>query len=176
MVETISHPLNEVTLDPDTRARRKGYSIIQPRVSVSLPGATATRFTQIMSDAAGTDPYCRAVSDVQQDLFGEGIFHGKAIYDVQAFRTRVRAIAFRRKTLLSHDLIEGAYAGVAMATDIELLETVPLDYAGFVRRQQRWIRGDWQYRAVDIPPIGCPVRAALSATLLQSDPSLANSR
>ena len=143
MVETISHPLNEVSLDPETRVRQKGYSIIQPRVSVSLPGATATRFTQIMSDAAGTDPYCRAVSDVQQDLFGEGIFHGKAIYDVQAFRT-VFANRFPAETLLSHDLIEGAYAGVAMATDIELLENVPLDYSSFVRRQHRWIRGDWQ--------------------------------
>ena len=143
MVETISHPLNQVFLDPDTRVRRSGYSIIQPRVSVSLPGATATRFTQIMSDAAGTDPYCRAVSDVQQDLFGEGIFHGKAIYDAEAFRT-VFADRFPAETLLSHDLIEGAYAGVAMATDIELLENVPLDYSGFVRRQHRWIRGDWQ--------------------------------
>jgi cyclic beta-1,2-glucan synthetase len=143
MVETISHPLNEVSLNPETRARTSGYSIIQPRVSVSLPGATATRFTQIMSDAAGTDPYCRAVSDVQQDLFCEGIFHGKAIYDVQAFRT-VFADRFPAETLLSHDLIEGAFAGVAMATDIELLENVPLDYSSFVRRQHRWIRGDWQ--------------------------------
>ena len=96
-----------------------------------------------MSDAAGTDPYCRAVSDVQQDLFCEGIFHGKAIYDVRAFRT-VFADRFPAETLLSHDLIEGAYAGVAMATDIELLENVPLDYSSFVRRQLRWIRGDWQ--------------------------------
>jgi cyclic beta-1,2-glucan glucanotransferase len=143
MVETISHPLNAVSLDPVTGVRRKGYSIIQPRVSVSLPGATATRFTRIMSDTAGTDPYCRAVSDAQQDLFGEGIFHGKAIYDVQAFRT-VFADRFPAETLLSHDLIEGAYVGVAMATDIELLENVPLDYSSFVRRQHRWIRGDWQ--------------------------------
>ncbi len=143
MVETISHPLNEVVLDPVTKVRRKGFSIIQPRVSVSLPGATATRFTQIMSDTAGTDPYCSAVSDAQQDLFGEGIFHGKAIYDVQAFRT-IFADRFPAETLLSHDLIEGAHAGVAMATDIELLENLPLDYSSFVRRQQRWIRGDWQ--------------------------------
>jgi len=155
MVETISHPLNEVSLDPETRVWRKGYSIIQPRVSVSLPGATATRFTQIMSDAAGTDPYCRAVSDVQQDLFCEGIFHGKAIYDVQAFRT-VFADRFPAETLLSHDLIEGAYAGVAMATDIELLETVPLDYAGFIRRQHRWIRGDWQIAPWIFPRVPAP--------------------
>ena len=155
MVETISHPLNKVDLDPDTRARRKGYSIIQPRVSVSLPGATATRFTQIMSDAAGTDPYCRAVSDVQQDLFAEGIFHGKAIYDVAAFRT-VFADRFPAETLLSHDLIEGAYAGVAMATDIELLENVPLDYSAFVRRQHRWIRGDWQIAPWIFPRVPAP--------------------
>ncbi|MCU1335749.1 MAG: glycosyltransferase 36 [Bryobacterales bacterium] len=164
MVETISHPLNEVSLDPHTRARRKGYSIIQPRVSVSLPAATATRFTHIMSDTAGTDPYCRAVSDVQQDLFGEGIFHGKAIYDVQAFRT-IFSDRFPAETLLSHDLIEGAYAGVAMATDIELLETLPLDYSSFVRRQHRWIRGDWQiapWMFSWVPAPGGAVRNPLS--------------
>jgi cyclic beta-1,2-glucan glucanotransferase len=155
LVETISHPLNEVSLDPVTRTRRKGYSIIQPRVSVSLPGATATRFTHIMSDTAGTDPYCRAVSDVQQDLFGEGIFHGKAIYDVHAFRT-VFADRFPAETLLSHDLIEGAYAGVAMATDIELLEHLPLDYSSFVRRQHRWIRGDWQIAPWIFPKAPAP--------------------
>jgi cyclic beta-1,2-glucan synthetase len=155
MVETISHPLNEVSLDPDTRTRRSGYSIIQPRVSVSLPGATATRFTHIMSDTAGTDPYCRAVSDVQQDLFCEGIFHGKAIYDVNAFRS-VLADRFPAETLLSHDLIEGAYAGVAMATDIELLETLPLDYSSFIRRQHRWIRGDWQIAAWMFPKVPAP--------------------
>jgi len=164
MVETSSHPLNAVSLDPATRAWRSGYSIIQPRVSVSLPGATATRFTRIMSDAAGTDPYCRAVSDVQQDLFCEGIFHGKAIYDVQAFRT-VFADRFPAETLLSHDLIEGAYAGVAMATDIELLENVPLDYSGFVRRQHRWIRGDWQIAPwifPKVPAVGGAERNSLS--------------
>jgi cyclic beta-1,2-glucan synthetase len=155
LVETISHPLNEVSLDPHTRTRQRGYSIIQPRVSVSLPGATATRFTHLMSDTAGTDPYCRAVSDVQQDLFGEGIFHGKAIYDVHAFRTALDN-RFPAETLLSHDLIEGAHAGVAMATDIELLETVPLDYSSFVRRQQRWIRGDWQIASWMFPRVPAP--------------------
>jgi cyclic beta-1,2-glucan synthetase len=154
-VETISHPLNEVSLNPDTRTRLHGYSIIQPRVSVSLPGATATRFTHIMADTAGTDPYCRAVSDVQQDLFNEGTFHGKAIYDLQAFRT-VFADRFPAETLLSHDLIEGAFAGVAMATDIELLETLPLDYSSFVRRQHRWIRGDWQIAAWAFPRVPAP--------------------
>nr|AEQ20570.1 cellobiose phosphorylase [uncultured bacterium CSLD10] len=155
LVETISHPLNEVSLDPSTGVRRRGYSIIQPLVSVSLPGATATRFTHIMSDTAGTDPYSRTVSDVQQDLFGQGIFHGKAIYDVHAFRT-VFADRFPAETLLSHDLIEGAYTGVAMATDIELLEQVPLDYSGFVRRQHRWIRGDWQIAPWIFPRVPAP--------------------
>ena len=159
MVETISHPLNEVTLDPVTKVARRGYSIIQPRVSVSLPGATATRFTRIMSDTSGTDPYCRTVSDVQQDLFGQGIFHGKAIYDVHAFRT-VFADRFPAETLLSHDLIEGAHAGVAMATDIELLEQVPLDYSSFVQRQNRWIRGDWQIAPWIFPKVPAPGGAA----------------
>lgn len=86
MVETIAHPLNRVEIDSSTRVRKRGFAIIQPRVSIALPGATATRFTRVFADTSGTDPYSQTVSDAQQDLFGEAIFHGKAIYDVQAFQ------------------------------------------------------------------------------------------
>lgn len=143
LVETISHPLNRVELDPVTKVQRRGYAIIQPRVSISLPGAAATRFTRIAGDAHGTDPYCRLVSDSQQDLFGHAIFHGKAIYDVAAMRQCLDG-RFPPDTILSHDLIEGAHCGVGLATDVELFENMPLDYASFSRRQHRWIRGDWQ--------------------------------
>ena len=143
MVETIAHPLNRVEIDPATRTCREGFAIVQPRVSIALPGATATRFTRIFAGASGTDPYCQAVSDAQQDLFGEGIFHGKAIYDVRAFHEALDS-RFPSETLLSHDLIEGSFAGVALASDIELFENLPLDYVSFCRRQHRWIRGDWQ--------------------------------
>ncbi|MEO8050364.1 MAG: glucoamylase family protein, partial [Acidobacteriota bacterium] len=143
MIETLAHPLNQAVLDPVTRVRKRGYGIIQPRVSISLPGATATHFTRVFADTLGTDPYCQTVSDAQQDLFGEAIFHGKAIYDVRSFRQSV-GDRFPPETLLSHDLIEGAYAGVGLASDIELFEQMPCDYASYSKRQHRWIRGDWQ--------------------------------
>jgi cyclic beta-1,2-glucan synthetase len=143
MVQTIAHPLNRVVIDESTGVRRRGYTIIQPRVGIALPGATATRFTRVFSDTTGTDPYCQAVSDAQQDLFGEGIFHGKAIYDLHAFDT-ILGQRFPPETLLSHDLLEGTYAGVGLATGIELFENLPLDYASYSQRQHRWIRGDWQ--------------------------------
>ncbi len=143
MIETIAHPLNRVEIEPVTRRRLRGFTIIQPRISISLPGATATRFTRVFSDATGTDPYCHAVSDAQQDLFGEGIFHGKAIYDVAAFHAML-GHRFPDATLLSHDLIEGAFVGVGLASGIELFENLPLDYSSFSKRQHRWIRGDWQ--------------------------------
>ena len=143
LVETIAHPLNRVEVDPNRQTRIRGYSIIQPRISVALPDATATRFTRIFADANGTDPYCQTVSDAQQDLFGHAIFHGKAIYDVRAFSSILNE-RFQPETILSHDLIEGAYVGVGLATDIELFENIPLDYAGYCKRQHRWIRGDWQ--------------------------------
>ncbi len=142
LVETIAHPLNRVEVDPVTGARRRGYGVIQPRVSVALPSAMATRFTSVFADTTGTDPYCQSVSDAHQDLFGEATFHGKAIYDVQAFRSAL-SDRFPIDTILSHDLIEGAYAGVGLASDIELFENVPLDYASYSKREHRWIRGDW---------------------------------
>ena len=84
-------------LDPVTTVRKRGFTIIQPRVSIALPGATATRFTRVFADTSGTDPYCQTVSDAQQDLFGEAIFHGKAIYDVRAFDDSRRRTASRPK-------------------------------------------------------------------------------
>jgi cyclic beta-1,2-glucan synthetase len=143
MVETIAHPLNQVETGPTGRTRLNGFGIVQPRVSIGLPGATATRFTRIFASTAGTDPYCQAVSDAQQDLFGEGIYHGKAIYDVRAFHDTLDQ-RFPSETLLSHDLIEGSFVGVGLASDIELFENLPLDYVSFCQRQHRWIRGDWQ--------------------------------
>ncbi|MBS1834928.1 MAG: hypothetical protein JST65_19570, partial [Acidobacteria bacterium] len=109
LVETIAHPCNAVEIDPVTRVRKHGYTIIQPRVAITLPGATATRFTRVFADTSGLDPYCRSVSDIQQDFFSEGTFHGKAIYDVHAF-DEILGNRFPAETLLSHDLIEGAHA------------------------------------------------------------------
>ena len=152
MVETIAHPLNRVEIDPATRTRKRGFTIVQPRVSIALPGATATRFTRVFADTSGTDPYCMSVSDAQQDLFGEAIFHGKAIYDVQAFRTTV-GDRFPAETLLSHDLIEGAHVGVGLASDIELFENLPLNYVSYCQRQHRWIRGDWQIAPWILPHV-----------------------
>ena len=152
LVETISHPLNRVLLTEDGRNRSRGYTIIQPRVSITLPSATATRFTRLFTDARGTDPYSQAVSDVYQDLFGEAIYHGKAIYDVHAFHSIMNG-RFPEQRLLSHDLIEGAYTGVGLASDVELFEQFPMDYASYGKRQHRWIRGDWQIASWILPRV-----------------------
>ena len=131
------------------RNRVRGYTIIQPRVSITLPSATASRFSRLFTDARGSDPYCQAVSDLYQDVFGEAIYHGKGIYDVQAFH-KILTGRFPEQRLLSHDLIEGAHVGVGLATDMELFEQFPYDYTSYSKRQHRWIRGDWQIAFVDI--------------------------
>ena len=143
LIETIAHPLNKVELTEDRRRRVRGYTIIQPRVSITLPSATATRFTRLFTDARGSDPYCLAVSDLYQDVFGEAIYHGKGIYDVRAFH-KLLTRRFPEHRLLSHDLIEGAHVGVGLASDVELFEKFPYDYVSYSKRQHRWIRGDWQ--------------------------------
>lgn len=152
LIETIAHPLNRVELTPDGRDRSRGYTIIQPRVSITLPSATATRFSRLFTDARGSDPYSQAVSDVYQDLFGEAIYHGKAIYDVRAFH-KILHRRFPQQRLLSHDLIEGAYTGIALASDVELFEHFPYDYTTYSKRQHRWIRGDWQIASWILPRV-----------------------
>jgi cellobiose phosphorylase len=143
LVETLAHPLNQARLSPDGRRVTRGYTIIQPGVSASLPSARATWFSRIFADPRGIDPYTRAVSDVYQDLVGEGSYHGKGIYDLQTFH-RLLSERFPTAHLLSHDLLEGSYVRVGLATDIELLDVFPSSYIAWWNRQHRWIRGDWQ--------------------------------
>jgi cyclic beta-1,2-glucan synthetase len=143
MIETLAHPLNQARLSPDGRRVTRGFTIIQPSVSASLPSATATWFSRIFADPRGIDPYTHAFSDVYQDLVGEGSYHGKGIYELRTFH-RVLSERFPAAHLLSHDLLEGSYVRVGLATDIELLDVFPSSYIAWWSRQHRWIRGDWQ--------------------------------
>jgi cyclic beta-1,2-glucan synthetase len=143
LVGALAHPLNRAVYDPEKGRVVRGFGILQPRVGVSLPSAYRSRFAAIHSGHPGVDPYTTAVSDVYQDLYGEGSFTGKGIYDVDAFERATRG-RFPENTLLSHDLIEGSYARAGLATDIEVFDDYPSRYLAFARRKHRWIRGDWQ--------------------------------
>jgi len=155
MVETLAHPLNQPRFDTEGRILAGSYTIIQPGVSPTLPSTSASPFSRLFADAVGVDPYTTAVSDVNQDLAGEGSYHGKGIYDVRAF-SRVLSGRFPGEWLLSHDLIEGAHVRVGLASDIELYDEFPQDYLSYTRRQHRWIRGDWQIADWILPRVPQP--------------------
>jgi len=143
LIGTMAHPLNRAEFDPERGRVVRGYGILQPRVSVSLASASESRFAAVYSGHPGVDPYTTAVSDVYQDLFGEGTFTGKGIYDVDVFR-RATEGRFPERTLLSHDLIEGTFARAGLVTDVEVFDDYPTRYLTSTRRAHRWIRGDWQ--------------------------------
>ena len=143
MVGTMAHPLNRATIHPKLRIVTAGYGILQPRVGVSVSSASRSRLAALYSGETGFDVYARAVSDAYQDLFGEGIFTGKGIYDLAAFH-QVLDHRFPRNALLSHDLIEGAYARAGLVSDIEVIDDYPSHYSAHTRRKHRWLRGDWQ--------------------------------
>jgi cyclic beta-1,2-glucan synthetase len=140
---TIAHPLNQAIIDPRLRIVTAGYGILQPRVGVSVGSASRSRMAALYSGETGFDIYTRAVSDAYQDLFGEGIFTGKGIYEVSVLHELLEH-RFPRNALLSHDLIEGAYVRVGLATDIEVIDDYPSHYSAHTRRKHRWLRGDWQ--------------------------------
>ncbi len=143
LVGTMAHPLNRPRLDPTTRRVVEGYAVLQPRVTPPLPGRFGSLFQWLCSGPAGIDPYAGAVSDVYQDLFGEGSYTGKGIYDIDAFAA---ALAGRvpENSLLSHDLFECLFARARLVTNIELFEGAPAHYVAAAERQHRWARGDWQ--------------------------------
>ena len=161
LIGKMAHPLNRPFLDPAVGRVVEGHGILQPRVTPSLPtGAQASMFQHAFSTAAGIDPYAAAVSDVYQDLFDEGSYAGKGIYDLDIFE---QALAGRvpDNTMLSHDLFEGVFARAGLASDVEVIEEFPARYDVARSRQHRWTRGDWQLlpwifdrKRGGLPPVG----------------------
>jgi cyclic beta-1,2-glucan synthetase len=143
LVGTLSHPLNQPRFDARRQRVTEGYGVLQPRISVGVVSANRTLFSQVFSGHVGVDPYTTAVSDIYQDLFGEGSYVGKGIYDVDAFEAAL-ANRIPENTLLSHDLFEGFYARAGLVTDFDLVDDYPAHYLAYSSRQHRWVRGDWQ--------------------------------
>ncbi len=143
MVGAIAHPLNRAILDPRRRIVTQGYGLLQPRVGITVHSVARSRLAAIYSGQTGFDIYTRAVSDVYQDLYGEGIFTGKGLYEIQILH-EVLDRRFPQNSLLSHDLIEGAYGRVGLLTDVEVMDDYPSHYSAQNRRKHRWVRGDWQ--------------------------------
>jgi len=143
LVGTAIHPLNRPVIDRRVNRTSRGYGILQPRVSVSLLSSSQSRFASIFSGNTGIDPYTTAVSDVYQDLFAEGNYTGKGLYEVDTFEETM-AGRIPENALLSHDLFESLFARAALVTDLELLDDYPAHYDTYAKRQHRWTRGDWQ--------------------------------
>jgi len=143
LIETISHPLNAAIYNDKLKRVTSGYSILQPRVVASLSRSTHTLYAKIFANSSGIDPYTRAISDVYQDVFGEGSFIGKGIYQVDMM-SKVLGGRLPENLILSHDLLEGTYGRSGFVSDLQFIEEFPEKYSDDVARRFRWIRGDWQ--------------------------------
>ncbi|MFI5197049.1 MAG: GH36-type glycosyl hydrolase domain-containing protein [Thermoanaerobaculia bacterium] len=163
LVGILEHPLNRPRLGPASRRVVAGYGILQPRIAIATTSATASRFARMFSGHTGVDPYSTAVSDTYQDLFGEGVFTGKGLYDVDAFQASLEG-RVPENSLLSHDLFEGLHARTALVTDVELVDDYPGNVLAHARRQHRWVRGDWQILRWLLPIV--PTRAGLERNRL----------
>ena len=144
LIGAMAHPLNRPRFDREKGRVVDGYAVLQPRITPSLPtGPHSTTYQRIVSGPGGVDPYAAAVSDVYQDLFDEGSYTGKGIYDVDAFEAALEGKA-PENALLSHDLFEGLFARAGLLSDVDLFEEFPSNYVETARRRHRWVRGDWQ--------------------------------
>lgn len=143
LVGTMAHPLNQPRFDAARQRVTRGYGILQPRVAVRLADLSGSAYARLHGGDAGIDPYTNTVSDVYQDIFKEGSFIGKGIYEVDAFEAALKD-RFPDNRVLSHDLLEGCYARSGLLSDVQLFEGHPARYASDVSRRHRWIRGDWQ--------------------------------
>ncbi len=175
LIGNIAHPLNRPIFDEKLGKIMHGYAILQPRTSATLLSAMHSKFARLTAGEAGIDPYTREVSDVYQDVFAEGSFIGKGIYDVDAFRQAVGG-RLPPNLILSHDLLESAYARSALVSDVELIEDYPASYFVDISRKHRWMRGDWQLIAWLLPLL--PFKDATNQTVkkTQENPINALSR
>lgn len=164
LVGAMAHPLNRPRYDELQQRVCEGYGILQPRVSVSLEGTNRSHYARLHGGEVGIDPYTHAVSDVYQDVFGEGSFIGKGIYEVDTFERALNA-RFPENQILSHDLLEGCYARAGLLSDVHLYEDYPAHYSMDVSRRHRWIRGDWQLLGWLLPSIPGPGKLRLSNSL-----------
>jgi cyclic beta-1,2-glucan synthetase len=143
LVGYMAHPLNRPRFDDATGRVTRGYAILQPRVAVTIPEGTRSPYSRLFAGEQGIDPYTNQVSNVYQDVFGEGSFVGKGIYDLQAFESALHK-RFPDNHVLSHDLIESCFARSGVVSEIELFEGFPSRYLADASRRHRWVRGDWQ--------------------------------
>ena len=142
LIGTFAHPLCRAIID-SRNVVTHGFGILQPRIAVSFESAAQSRLASVFSGPTGFDIYTHATSDVYQDLYGEGTFVGKGLYDLRTVH-RVLDHRFPRNAILSHDLIEGAYARAGLVSDVEIVDHYPSHYSTYTRRKHRWVRGDWQ--------------------------------
>ena len=156
LVGTMAHPLNRAQVDPRRNIVVEGYGILQPGVAVRFEKARPSWFLQLFGGEPGIDPYTRTISDVYQDVFHEGSFIGKGIYDVDVFSATIDG-RFPENQILSHDLLEGCYARSGLVSDVCVFESFPSNYQSDVSRRHRWIRGDWQIAGWLLPATGNPI-------------------
>ncbi len=141
LIGMMLHPLNR----PEVKggAVRRGYGLLQPRVEMASAASRQSAFSAVFTGQCGLDHYTGAVADAYQDLFGEGIFTGKGIYDLTVFH-EVLDGALPENQVLSHDLLEGSYVRAGFVSDSAVVDGFPSTVHSYFARMQRWIRGDWQ--------------------------------
>ncbi len=158
LVATMAHPLNRARVDEPMGRVVEGYGVLQPRVTAFLGAGGTSFFQRVFFPPAGIDPYAAAVSDVYQDLFEEGSYAGKGIYEIDSFEAALDG-RIPENALLSHDLFEGSFARAGLVTNVEVFEEFPSHYEVALSRQLRWVRGDWQLfpwilgRRGPLPPV-----------------------
>jgi len=165
MIATMAHPLNKPVIDEKKKRVVNGYGLLQPRAAISLPKTAGSLYTKMHANDSGLDPYTQLVSDVYQDLFDEGSFIGKGIYDIDVFE-EILGETFPENRILSHDLLEGTYVRAGLLSDVQLFEEYVPTYWADVARRHRWIRGDWQIANWGLPWVpdrnGKPIQNHLS--------------
>lgn len=167
LVGKLYHPINRPVHDHPKPAASSAVTACCSRASAPslTTGKDASVSQRIFSMNRGLDPYVFTVSDVYQDITGEGTFTGKGLYHVDAFETAPEEAQDRREHGLEPTTCSKARWRCALVTDVELVEDFPTRYELKSRASIAGARGDWQL----LPYISTRPAASRRSAALEDD-------
>jgi hypothetical protein len=136
----MAHPLNRRAFRchrPRTVSATRvteGYGILQPRVDVSLPGASRSRYARLHGGDTGVIRTRAPFRTSTRTCSPKAPFIGKGIYEIDAFEHALSG-RFPDNRILSHDLIEGCYARSGIAERCAVYEEYPSTYIADMSRR-----------------------------------------
>lgn len=143
LVAKAAHPQNQPVISEKDDIVVRGYGVLQPFPIPSEESCSRSFFARMEGWHRRPGGAHHYILQTLQDLFREGTYIGKGIYDVTAHE-RVLANRFPDNQLLSHDKAESGFLRAAFVPDVLVQEEALDNFLTGMNQIERWLKGDKQ--------------------------------